>query len=173
MEFVGLVAKNVTAASGLATCFTGSFPQNSDMETPVLIATSIALSVLLQAASSSSPLTPIGVWKTPVDDGLIRIERCGEAICGHVAGSPRLQNQPNQTDVLNHDPALRSRPILGLLMLKLNPKGPGHWGDGWIYNPKDGGTYTAKIEIVGEGRLRLTGCIAPFLCQTQVWTRES
>ena len=171
MEYGFIAAGNATTASGLSNVFTESSPQNSNLETLVFLAASLALSVLLQTASASSPTTPIGIWKTPVDDGLIRIERCGEAICGHVAGSPRLQNQPNQTDALNHDPALRNRPILGLLMLKLNPKGPGRWGDGWIYNPKDGGTYSAKIEIVGEGRLRLTGCIAPFLCQTQVWTR--
>jgi uncharacterized protein (DUF2147 family) len=137
----------------------------------VILAAALVLSVLAQGAPSAAPLSPLGVWKTPVDEGLIRIEHCGGAICGYVAGSARLNSQPNQIDIRNPDQTLRSRPVMGLLMMKLNPEGPGRWGGGWVYSPKDGGTYKAKLEVVSEGRLRLTGCLAPLLCQTQTWTK--
>ena len=135
----------------------------------MILAAALAFSVSIQV--SASALSPLGVWRTPVDEGLIRIEQCGEALCGHVAGSAKLQAQPAQTDVRNHDPALRNRPIMGLLMMKLKPVGPGRWGDGWVYDPRNGGTYMAKLELAADGRLRLTGCLAPLLCQTQTWTR--
>ena len=135
----------------------------------MIFAAALALSVSIQA--SASMLSPLGVWRTPVNHGLIRIEQCGDELCGHVAGSADLQARPAQTDVRNHDPALRSRPIMGLLMLKLKPVGPGRWGDGWVYDPRNGGTYMARLETSPDGHLRLTGCLAPLLCQTQTWTR--
>ena len=137
----------------------------------MILPAALALSLAIQASAAASALNPLGVWRTPVDDGLIRIEQCGAQLCGHVAGSSKLREKPDQTDVLNHDPALRTRPIMGLLMMRVRPVGPGRWGDGWIYNPKDGGDYTAKIQMTPNGRLRLTGCVAPLLCQTQTWTR--
>lgn len=133
----------------------------------MIVSLVLALAVAAPAAASN----PVGVWRTPVDDGLIRIEPCGEALCGHVVGSAKLTAKPDQVDVRNRDPSLRARPILGLLMMRVKPVGPGRWGDGWVYSPNDGGTYSAKLEIAPDGRLRLTGCVAPLLCQTQTWTR--
>jgi uncharacterized protein (DUF2147 family) len=132
-------------------------------------AVALALSVAIQV-SAVTP-SPLGLWRTHVDDGLIRIEQCGDQLCGRVAGSAKLKAKPDQTDVLNHDPALRSRPILGLLVMKLKPLAPGRWGEGWIYDPRRGATFSAKIEMAPDGQLRLTGCVATLLCQTQTWTR--
>ena len=131
----------------------------------------LALSVAVQTSANGLAANPFGVWRTPVDEGLIRIERCGDDLCGRVAGSAPLDVRPDQTDIRNHDPALRNRPIMGLLMMKLKPLGPGRWGDGWIYNAKDGGTYQAKLEIAADGSLHFTGCLAPLLCKTQTWIR--
>ena len=128
-----------------------------------------ALAIFLQSAAPGVT----GVWKTQTDDGLIRIAPCGEAICGFVAGSERLKAQPRQFDVRNRDQALRNRPILGLLMMRLKVQGANHWGNGWIYNPDDGGTYKASIELTKDDKVHLKGCIAAFLCKTQVWTRVS
>ena len=132
------------------------------------------LSALILALQGAAPASgPVGVWKTQTDDGLIRIASCGGSLCGFVAGSARLTAQPGQLDERNRDPALRSRQIMGLLMMKLKPVGAGQWRDGWIYNPKDGGTYQASIEMAKDGHLRLRGCIVVPLCKTEVWTRIS
>ncbi|HEY1447548.1 MAG TPA: DUF2147 domain-containing protein [Caulobacteraceae bacterium] len=134
----------------------------------------VALSALvLTAQAPSSSVSPgvVGLWKTPRDGGLIRIETCGGAICGKIAESSPAGAAPVQTDFRNVDPALRDRPIDGLLIMKLKPIGPGHWGDGSIYNPDDGKTYKASMNVTGDGRLRLRGCIVAPLCRTQTWTR--
>ena len=132
------------------------------------------LSALILSLQGVSPAQgPVGVWKTQTDEGLIRIAPCGDSLCGFVAGSMRLSAQPRQVDERNHDPALRSRQIMGLMMMKLKPVGAGKWGDGWIYNPKDGGTYQASIEMAKDGHLRLRGCIVSPMCRTEVWTRIS
>lgn len=135
------------------------------------VSVAVLFASLLAASFSTSTFDPIGVWKTPVDEGLIRIERCGADICGRPAGSARLRTTPDQRDVMNKDPALRGRLIKDILIFKLRPTGPGHWGKGTIYNPNDGGTYSAEITLAGPAQLRLKGCVAPLLCQTQTWKR--
>ncbi len=137
------------------------------------LAAGLAVIVVLQGAAMVSPYGPFGVWKTPVDEGLIRIERCGEDLCGRIAGSAPLTAHPDLTDGRNHDPALRARPIMGLLVLQLKPLGPDRWGDGWIYDPRNGGTYSARLEMAPNGDVRLTGCLAPLLCRTQTWIRAA
>jgi len=131
----------------------------------------LALAALVAGAAPPSPGI-VGVWKTPVDGGsTIRIEPCGETVCGRVVSSPRLTAFPDQKDARNREAALRGRPIAGLLILKLRTLGPNRWGDGWVYNPQDGGTYKGAVQLTGDGRLRLQGCIVAPLCQTQTWTR--
>lgn len=130
----------------------------------------LALMVAIAPARASSGV--IGVWKTPVDGGsTVRIDPCGEWVCGRVLSSPRIARFPYQKDVRNRDVALRGRPIAGLLILKLRSLGPNRWGDGWVYDPQDGGTYKGAVEVTGPGRMRLRGCIVAPLCQTQTWTR--
>lgn len=129
-----------------------------------------ALFALLSAATT--PPDPVGVWKTPVDDGLVKLERCGADLCGRAVGSSRLATSPDQKDVKNPDAALRGRPIQGLLILRMHAKGPGRWGDGWIYNPKDGQTYKAELTVINPQQVHLRGCIVAPFCKTQTWTRS-
>jgi uncharacterized protein (DUF2147 family) len=132
---------------------------------------SIAAAALLAGVAPAGPGVT-GLWKTPVEGGsTVRIEFCGEEICGRAVSSPRLVAFPDQRDVLNRDATLRDRPIKGLLLLKLRSLGPSRWGDGWVYDPRNGRTYKGTAELKSDGRLLLQGCIVAPLCQTQTWTR--
>ncbi|MBA3812842.1 MAG: DUF2147 domain-containing protein [Caulobacteraceae bacterium] len=132
---------------------------------PLLAATALLAAAPVAAADVG------GVWKTPIDGGLVRLGPCGGDLCGHVVSSARLRAFPDQKDIRNRDPAQRGRAIKGLLMLKVHAKGPGRWGDGWVYNPDDGGTYKATVKLAADGRLQVRGCVAEPLCRTQTWTR--
>ena len=113
-----------------------------------------------------------GLWKTPVDGGsLVRIEACGDSVCGRVVTSSRLRGFPGQTDVRNHRQALRGRALRGLLILEGRPLGPGRWGDGWVYDPEEGATYQGAVRLLADGRLELKGCVMALFCRTQIWTR--
>jgi uncharacterized protein (DUF2147 family) len=57
------------------------------------------------------------------------------------------------------------------LFLQLRATAPGRWTDGWVYNPRDGGTYHGQMELKANGALRLTGCVVAPFCKTQIWTR--
>jgi uncharacterized protein (DUF2147 family) len=134
-----------------------------------VIAAAIAAAAL---AGDSASLA--GLWRTPTDGGsIVRLEPCGDGVCGRVVTSPRLKANPDQKDLLNKDPSLRGRPVRGLLTLQLRYKSPGAWGDGWAYDPTNGGTYHGSMKLTPEGDLRLTGCIVVPLCRTQTWTRAN
>lgn len=127
--------------------------------------------LLLATAAPASSRDVAGLWRTPIDGGLVRVERCGVDLCGRVAGSARLRAFPDQKDARNRDPTLRQRAIKGLLIFKLHATNPGRWGGGTIYNPDDGGTYKADLKMTVDGRIQVRGCVVEPICRTQTWTR--
>lgn len=124
-----------------------------------------ALVLALHAAASGAPAGVVGLWKTAGDEGLVRIEACGQAICG------RAVDPPPRTKASSRGAGPQNQASDGQLIMKLKPLGPGQWGDGWIQNPDNGKTYKASITLTPDGRLRLKGCIVVPLCRTQTWTR--
>ena len=73
----------------------------------------------------------------------------------------------------NPDPALRSRPLVGLTILKgVTYDGDGHWS-GTIYAPDQGKIYKSKLRLTEEGVLKVRGYIGiTLLGRTMDWTRR-
>ncbi|HRP09443.1 MAG TPA: DUF2147 domain-containing protein [Terricaulis sp.] len=115
----------------------------------------------------------LGVWRTEVRGGLVRLEPCGDAICGAIVSSPLLEANPDQRDVRNSDPALRTRALRGLRILQARRLSATRLGDGWVYDPEEGETYSGEITLLPDGRLRLRGCIVWPLCRSQIWVRDA
>jgi len=77
-----------------------------------------------------------------------------------------------KTDMLNPDPAKRTRPLLGLQVVHgLSPNGPNKWS-GQIYNADDGKTYNAHMMPDGN-TAKIQGCVLGILCKTQSWKRAN
>jgi uncharacterized protein (DUF2147 family) len=76
-------------------------------------------------------------------------------------------------DVKNPDPALRTRPLLGLTVLDgLHRTGENTWEGGNIYDPDDGATYTASMSMLEDGSLQVRAYVLlPVLGKTFFWTR--
>lgn len=141
---------------------------------PRMLALAAGLALIGASSPAAAQDAVVGLWRTPVDGGgTVRIAPCGSDICGVIVDSPRLRAHPDQRDVMNRDAARRDRRLRGLTMLRASPTGANRWGDGWVYNPEDGRTYTGSIELMPDGRLRLRGCVVAPLCRTQVWERIS
>lgn len=121
------------------------------------------------AAQAGTPIT--GRWITQTKDGVVEVYACGESICGKLAkflAPPPGGNA--QKDVNNANPALRSRPLLGINLLsgfKLDGK---EW-KGQIYDPRSGRTYRSVVYKGKSGNLVVKGCVGP-ICQSQTWTPE-
>ncbi|MGH7021146.1 MAG: DUF2147 domain-containing protein [Brevundimonas sp.] len=114
----------------------------------------------------------LGRWRTPAQNGVVAIERCGAALCAKVVDAAALRANPDQRDVRNRDPALRTRPVKGLTVLRAASGGPRVWSAGPLYDPDSGqGAATGTLTLVEPDRLAVRGCIARMLCRTQTWTR--
>jgi len=120
-----------------------------------------------------------GEWATQGYSARVRIAPCaGEQGPGRACGivtwlwSPRDASGKEVRDESNPDEKLRSRPIVGIPLLRGFRRGEGgEWIDGSIYNPEDGRTYAATMRLGTAGELRVRGCALGVFCQTQVWRR--
>jgi uncharacterized protein (DUF2147 family) len=122
--------------------------------------------MILASSAGASAAEPIGEWLVEGGYGQVRIERCGDQLWGVVSWEKTAGIDRN-----NPDATKRSRPTLGLPVLRaMAPQGPNRW-DGEIYNTEDGRTYTSHISLASEDVLRVEGCVLGFLCGGQDWTR--
>ena len=138
---------------------------------------------LLTSTSAFADALVEGTWLTP-DQAEMTIEECEQGLCGTLSKIVITQAHVQQygvdasaidiesiTDVMNKDPAMRERPMLGLQILTLKATdNPWHF-TGDIYNPQDGNTYSGEISVKDADSIILKGCALYVLCQEQVWTR--
>ncbi len=116
---------------------------------------------------------PVGVWLTEKGDARVKITKCSSGICGVVVWLKepidRATGRP-QVDDKNPNPALRSRPMIGIpLFIGMGPSAPGKWS-GQIYNADDGGTYVSHVTFAGGDALQVEGCVG-IICGGETWTR--
>lgn len=139
-----------------------------------------------EAAAPAAPMSPVeGVWLTEAKSELT-VSACPDGFCGSItkivvpediykqnkAAIETMGGADRATDVMNKDPSLRSRPILGLQILTLHAGNKPQIFDGTIYNPQDGNTYSGYVEVLGPDKIRLNGCILyNTICRGEDWTR--
>jgi uncharacterized protein (DUF2147 family) len=129
---------------------------------------SAVLAALLLASNGAAPIE--GDWLTDGATAVVRIGHCGPHLCGAVARVLAKGADVPHTDVHNPDPALRSRPLVGLPVLTGFTRDGDQWTGGRAYDAGSGRSYKAKLAPGGDGTLTVTGCIL-FLCKSQTWTR--
>ncbi len=116
-----------------------------------------------------------GHWLSEDKDGVIAIYDCADKLCGKLVWirDPLDPSGKPLVDDKNPDPNLRTRPRCGMVMLGgFTPTGTQEWGDGWIYDPTSGKTYSAKMRLDGANLLKLRGFVGISLFgETQDWTR--
>lgn len=126
----------------------------------------------------------LGTWLTAGDDqALIRLYRDQPegTIQGRIVEllEPRFPaddpTHPGEikVDRENPDPELRGRAVEGLVIAEgFRFDGEGRWEDGSIYDPESGKTYSCRMWLTDDGRLKVRGYIGfSLLGRTEVWTR--
>lgn len=136
-------------------------------EKPVLsLAVASALAFAFAAPASADP-KPVGVWRDNEKGSVIRIYECGGAMCARVV----RPYQAGAKDVYNPDPALRERPITGLVIMdKAKKSGDNSWS-GNLYNAEDGKSYSGSMTVVSDDELQMRGCAFGIFCQTRGFSR--
>jgi len=116
----------------------------------------------------------LGSWANPNGQDHILIYKKGNKYFGKLdwIKVPNDETGKPKTDKNNPDPALRSRPDLGLELLKdFTFDGDNVYEDGTVYDPKNGKTYSCKLTLEGN-TLRLRGYVGISLFgRTELWTR--
>lgn len=141
------------------------------------IARSIALMLLASCVAWTS--TPAqaqddaiaGTWLTDAADSKIEIAKNADSYTGKVVWlrQPQRNGKP-AIDAKNEDPAQRSRPIMGLLVLSgISAAGDGLWR-GTLYSPQKGRSYPVELSVAKDGRLDLK-VKSGMLSKHVLWTR--
>jgi hypothetical protein len=96
--------------------------------------------------------SPIGDWQTEGEKGMVRIEPCGQALCGYVL-----------------DPSSNARGETVLVDMK--SKSMSEWS-GNIYSRDSGNSYYGTISMKGPNALKVEACaLGWFFCSGNVWSR--
>ncbi len=136
----------------------------------------IALAGLMaaaQAVSAQPAKVAMGVWADEDGKSNIEIAECGGYLCGRIVWlkEPVDGNGLPKTDVNNPDAAERSKPILGMTIIKgLRPDEANELLKGQVYNAEDGKVYDLYLKPQ-LATMEVEGCFALFLCGSQTWTR--
>jgi uncharacterized protein (DUF2147 family) len=135
----------------------------------------MAAAVLLGLAGLGIPAaaeTATGIWRMSNGKVTVKVTPCGANLCGTVVGlkKPRDDKGRPRLDKENPNPALRSRPVIGLTILSnMKAGGNGRW-TGTIYNPDDGNTYRSEMKLQNPNTMKVDGCVAVF-CRSMKFIR--
>ncbi|MGT2438579.1 DUF2147 domain-containing protein [Bradyrhizobium betae] len=104
------------------------------------------------AAPTRDLNSPLGIWLTEEKEGKVRIEQCGNNLCGYSVDSKSNQNGEQ-------------------VLINMKPGKERKWS-GRILDPNTGSTYDSTIAMKGTDRLRVQGCaFGGMFCGGQTWTR--
>ena len=96
--------------------------------------------------------TPVGDWQSEGSKGAVRIERCGQALCGYA-----LKSSSNE----------RGEAVL----VNMKPKTGSQWS-GNVYSHDSGGSYYGTLAMKGPNTLRIEACaLGKFYCTGNNWGR--
>lgn len=102
----------------------------------------------IAAAPAPAPTGPIGVWATEENKGNVRVEACGDNLCGYSVKSNER------------------------ILINMKPEGS-KWS-GRIHDPDSGRNYDSTIAMKGPNAMRVQGCaFGGMFCGGQTWKRVS
>ncbi|MGY3467438.1 uncharacterized protein (DUF2147 family) [Bradyrhizobium sp. LM6.11] len=108
------------------------------------------------AAATRDLNSPLGVWLTEEKEGKVRIEQCGNNLCGYSVDSK--SNQNGEQVLINMKPG--------------KDQNKDQKWSGRVLDPNSGSTYDSTIALKGTDRLRVQGCaFGGMFCGGQTWTR--
>ena len=123
----------------------------------------LVLTLAALAAQTHPPPSIEGRWKSPGGNSIIEIAACGDSHCGTVAWASATAKQDSRksTDQL----------VGTQLLSNLQQDAKGRW-HGKLFIPDKQMQVTAKLELIGEQQLKVSGCAAGrALCKSALWSR--
>ncbi|OYT15448.1 MAG: SIGNAL peptide protein [Bacteroidetes bacterium 4572_77] len=116
----------------------------------------------------------LGEWLNEDKDAKVEIYKQGDKFFGKIVWlkDPNREDGSAKLDDENPDDKLKSRAIMGLMLLKDFVYDDEEWEDGEIYDPKSGKTYSCYMEFEEENKIMIKGYIGvKWVGKTTYWTR--
>ena len=133
----------------------------------------VIAAVLMHASAAAFGKDIFGLWDA--GESHVEIYACGDLLCGRIVklDEPLDENGDAKVDEHNPEPALRSRPILGMdLIAGFSRANDTKWDGGTIYDPRDGKTYKCVMKLRRNGTLKVRGYVGISLFgKSVVWSR--
>jgi uncharacterized protein (DUF2147 family) len=112
-------------------------------------------------AAGAAHADPRGLWLAQ-DGAKVRVHPCGAGFCATIA-VPKSRVDPETgapwTDKHNPDAALRSRPLVGVVVIDARtPDGSRQWS-GRLYNVDTGNAYSGHLREIDGNTIRIEGCV--------------
>lgn len=145
---------------------------------PFLIVAMLSM-MSVSLSSKAEGLTPEGVWLHDNERIRVQVAPCepqhDEPLCGKIVWLKNPDNREGgrRLDTENPVQSARQEPVIGMTVVRgLVRSGPRLWTGGSIYNPDDGASYKARVELVGPNTLHVRAYVMlPLFGETKVWTR--
>ncbi len=136
----------------------------------------MGVAVCLVTTIPAAAQADLGTWLNTDRKGKIVLSECGDqSLCGKLVWlkDPLDEKGKPWRDILNPDPVLRRRQVVGIDVLIGTKKiGPNTW-QGQIYDPEVGKVYYLKHLKLGQDRVEIKGCLSSgWPCRTKYWTKS-
>lgn len=134
----------------------------------------VALSCSTGSKASAGPDDILGTWLNATGKGHIQVFKQGNAYYGKLVWlkEPNDEAGKPKTDKNNPDANLKSKPILGLQILKGFQFDKDEWTGGKIYDPQNGKEYKCYMKMKDANTLLVRGYIGiSMIGRTETWTR--
>lgn len=116
----------------------------------------------------------IGQWINATGEAHVDITKRGQKYFGKIVWlkDPKDEKGNIKTDLKNPKVSLRSKPILGLEILRNFIFEDGKWTNGKIYDPKSGKTYKCNMTMKGKDVLNMRGYVGiSMIGRSETWKR--
>ena len=115
---------------------------------PVTVAAVAPSPPPVAAPPAAAPTTPLGIWATEENKGNVRIEECGQNLCGYAVKTGEK--------------------------ILISMKTSGSKWTGQIHDPDSRSNYDSTIAMKGPNALKVQGCaFGGMFCGGQTWKRVS
>ncbi|MCU0418308.1 MAG: DUF2147 domain-containing protein [Cyclobacteriaceae bacterium] len=148
------------------------------MKTHLILLTAFLLAGAVAAQSVDKSNQVVGTWLNQEKEARIEIYRDKNTYSGKIVWLKEPNNERGlpKVDDKNPDPARRSDPIVGLVLLRgfVYDQAEDEWVDGKIYDAREGKTYKCYLKVAENGTLKVRGYMGAAwmgLGKTNVWTR--
>lgn len=132
------------------------------------------LPVAILLLAFTNPDAIIGVWMAGGGKGHVQIFKQNGKYYGKIIWlrNAKEANGEIKVDKNNPNPALRQKPIIGLILLRDFVYKKGEWTEGFVYNTADGKEYKSYITLKDQNTLAVRGYVGvSWIGKTDTWVR--